>query len=172
MGYLQGKTCYLTGPITAVEDDGVGWRKSITTSLEQFGIIVDDPTKNTVNGLGEVGTDKQKFKDMLAQGKIEEVKKEFYPIIRKDLRSVDKSDFLILHYDPAVPMMGTVHELVMAHLQRKPILMHIEKDKVKDINPWILVFIKNGCLFTQWQDMIVYLHGIDSGTFNTSHWTL
>lgn len=172
MNYLKDKTVYLTGPITAVKDDGIGWRKDITGSLQGFGIIVDDPTQTVVGGAGEIGQDKARFKQLLAEGKIAEAKEAFFPVVRKDLRSVDKADFLVLYYDPKIQMVGTIHELVIAHLQRKPILMFVEKANIGDMNPWILTFIKNGCIFTSWQDMMIYLKDVDDGKFNTSYWTL
>lgn len=172
MNYLNGKVCYLTGPITDAKDDGVGWREKITGPLQQFGIVVDDPTKTTVGGAGEVGKDKELFKELLAEGKVGEVKERFWPIVRKDLRSVDRSDFLIFYCDTNAKMVGTVHELVIANLQRKPILMYIDKENLKNINPWLLVFVKNGCLFHSWQDMMLYLKEVDNGKYDTSYWTL
>lgn len=176
MNYLKDKTVYLTGPITAVKDDGVGWRKNITASLQGFGIIVDDPTQTVVGGAGEIGQDKARFKRLLAEGKIAECKKAFWPVARKDLRSVDKADFLVFYYDPSVPMFGTIDEIITAsRLQKKPVLMMIEENKIKDINPWCLILIKEECIFTSWQEMFIYLKNIDekgpTGS-QTSYWTL
>lgn len=170
--YLKGKNCYLCGPITAVADDGVGWRNSITSSLLSFGLVVEDPTKKTVNGVGEIKDDKNYFKQLAKEKKVEQLKKEFWPIVRKDLRCVDKSDFLIFGYDPDVPMLGTIHELVIAHQQRKPILMFCAPDKLERLNPWVLTFIKTNCLFTSWEDMMTYLKKVDNHEFDSSYWTL
>ncbi len=172
MEYLKGKMVYLCGPITAVADDGVGWREEITPGLLSFNLNVEDPTKKTANGLGEVKDDKAFFKQMAKDRKFTELKKAFWPIVRKDLRTVDKSDFLIFGYNPDVPMLGTIHELVIAHQQRKPILMYCDDDKVGSLNPWVLTFIKPGCIFTKWSDMFDYLTKVNNGEFDTSHWTL
>ena len=162
MGYLQGKTCYLTGPITAASDDGIVWRKTVTPSLEALGVIVDDPTVKTANGLGEVKADKQMFKDLLEQKKFKECKELFWPVCRKDLRSVDRSDFLVFYYNPLIPMFGTIDELVTAsRLQKKPVLMMIEEENIKHMNPWSLVLIKEECIFTKWESLISYLATID-----------
>jgi hypothetical protein len=176
MGYLSGKTCYLTGPITAVADDGVTWRNSVTGALEGFGVIVDDPTKTTVGGAGDIGKDKARFKELIAQKKFKECKEAFWPVARKDLRSVDKSDFLIFNYEPKVPMFGTIDEIVTAsRFQKKPVLMHVAEKDIKDVNPWSLVLVKTECIFTSWQEMMVYLKNIDekgpTGS-QTSYWTL
>ena len=170
MGYLNGKTVYLCGSIADSKDDGVGWRDAVTPILSKFGVIVDDPTKKTING--EVGSDKAHFKKLMESGDFERVKKEFFPIVRRDLRSVDKCDFVIFFYDTKAKLVGSIHELLVAHWQRKPILMFVPPQEVKDMNPWILTFIKNGCTFTNWYEMGTYLKDVDNNVFNTSYWSL
>ena len=172
MGYLEKKTVYLAGPITAVSDDGIGWRKLITPKLRELGVIVDDPTVMTVGNLGEVADHKAMFKQLAKERKFAQLKEVFFPIVRKDLRCVDKADFFIFYYDPDVPMFGGIHELVVAHWQRKPILMFCEDDKVERINPWVLTFIKAGDLYTNWDELFKHLKDVDNHVFNTSYWTL
>ena len=59
MGYLNGKSVYLAGPIHDVKDDGKTWREMMTPRLREFGILVDDPTHKSIFGIGEVGDDKK-----------------------------------------------------------------------------------------------------------------
>lgn len=172
MKYLNGKTVYLAGPIHALSDDGIGWRDALTPKLQKFGIIVDDPCKKTVNGVGEVKDDKARFNKLIEEEKWQEVKEAFYPIVRKDLRSVDKADFLIVVYDPSIHTCGTIHELVLADSQKKPILLWIDPKNKKKINPWIFTFVKSTWIFTDWDVLVSYLEKIDSGTMDSSHWTL
>jgi hypothetical protein len=172
MGYLQGKVAYLAGPIHAVADDGIGWRDAITPMLESHGVVVDDPCKKTVNGVGEVKDDKKMIIELIKNGKFAEAKKRFYPIVRKDLRSVDKADFLVVVYDPTVHMVGSLHEMVIAHTQRKPILLWFDKNKIEKFNPWCLTLVKENMIFTDWNDMFDYLRKIDDGEFDSSYWTL
>lgn len=172
MNYLKDKQVYLCGPITAASDDGKGWRNLVTEIVASFGVNVLDPTLQTSDGIGEVGEDKQYFKGLIHARNYELCKEKFFKIVRKDLRAVDKSDFLIFYYDPDLQMVGSVHELVIAHWQRKPILMYVDPSKEDKINPWILTFIKNGCMFTDWEKLRVYLQDIDNGKFNTSYWSL
>jgi nucleoside 2-deoxyribosyltransferase len=170
--YLKGKTVYLAGPIHALQDDGIGWRNNLTPKLEELGLIVDDPCKKTINGLGEVKEDKIKFNRLLEERKIQELKELFYPIVRKDLRSVDKSDFIIVVYDPTIHMCGTIAEIILSHEQRKPILMYIDPEKFTKTNPWILTYVKTSCVFDNWDNMLKYLNVINNGIFDTSYWTL
>jgi hypothetical protein len=173
MNYLKDKIVYLCGSIHAVSDDGLGWRTTITPNLTDiFGVIVDDPCKKTVNGQGEVADDKKILKELIKDGKFLEVKEKFYPIVRKDLRSVDKCDFLIVVYDPTVHLVGTIAEIILAHQQRKPMLMFFDKAKQESVNPWIFTYFKDTCIFTEWNKMFEYLENINSGKFDTSYWTL
>jgi len=171
MGYLKDKVVYLAGPIHDVNDDGKGWRDMITPRLrDEFGIIVTDPTHKTI--YGEVSDDKTLFKRLAAEKRFDELRDKFWPVIRKDLRMVDKADFLIALYSPRVKMLGTIHELTISQQQRKPILMYCKEEESNEINPWILTFIQRGCFFTDWNKMIEYLKTVDNGTFDHNYWTL
>lgn len=167
MGYLNKKIAYLCGPIASVADDGTSWRNSITPILQnKYGIEVDDPCKKNMHGVGEVGVDKKYFESLITDKKFGKLKDEFYKIVRKDLRSVDRSDILILNHDPLIPTVGTIHELVVASSQKKPILMKYEKR----MNPWIVTFLKENWIFESWEEMWGYLDKIDTGHLDTSHW--
>ena len=172
MSYLKGKTVYLAGPIHAVADDGIGWRNFLTPKLETFGLNVDDPCKNTAKGVGEVKDDKLKFNTLISEEKYQEVKEAFYPIVRKDLRSVDKADFLIAVYDPSIHMLGTIHEMVVADTQKKPILLWFDKKHKNNVNTWVFTFVKSAWIFTDWEVLINYLSKVDEGIMDSSHWTL
>jgi nucleoside 2-deoxyribosyltransferase len=171
MGYLKNKVVYLCGPITNVSDDGTTWRNYLTPILEtKFGIIVDDPCKKTIDGVGEIGADKLYFKKLIKERQFERVKKEFYKIIRKDLKSVDKSDFLIFYHEPKIATVGTYHEVVNAVNSKKPVLLMCEEQNLDNLNPWLLTLIKSQWLFTNWDDMLLYLEQIDNERLDTSHW--
>jgi nucleoside 2-deoxyribosyltransferase len=171
--YLKDKKVYLAGPIHAVSDDGTGWRDYMTPKLKElFGLVVDDPCKKSATGFTEVKEDKKILKQLIADDKYQEVKEKFYPIVRKDLRSVDQADFLIAVYDPTIHMCGTIHELVVADQQKKPILLWINPDHSQDVNPWIFTFVKSTWIFRDWDKMIAYLKNVDNGIMDSSHWTL
>lgn len=175
MRYLKNKCCYLSGPITAANDDGVGWRQEITPKLIELGLKVYDPTTIT-ESVGEVGKHKLLFKKLIKKRNFKKCKELFWPIARRDLRMVDLSDFLIFFYDPDLPMFGTVDEIVTAsRLQKKPVLMYVPEEKITKINPWSLVLIKEECIFTDWNKLFKYLEKINKtgpkGS-QTSYWTL
>lgn len=172
MTYLNSKSVYLCGPLHACSDDGSSWRNEITPKLKSYGLTVEDPTKKTVNGLGEVGDDKAMFQSLVKQKKFMEAKEAFWPIVRKDLRCVDKADFVIFNYDAYSPTVGTWHELVTAANQKKPILLKYDEKQLDKFNVWVLTFAKSSCIFSEWDDMFSYLDKIDSGILDTSYWTL
>ena len=171
--YLKGKGVYLAGPMFACDDDGVGWRDQITSKLvEEYGLTVEDPTKKTADGLGEVGDDKALFKKLIKKQEWRIVREKFWPIVRKDLRCVDKADFLIIVYDPNVHMFGTIHEWVEAHRQKKPILMKYSENDLEAFNVWATTLVKPEWMFTTWEDMFDYLDLVRDGFIDTKYWTL
>ncbi len=172
MGYLQGKTVYLAGPMLSVADDGIGWRDHIRPMLEDFGLIILDPTRKTTEESCEIADDKAKFKKMAIEGDFYKLREDFSPVARWDLRSVDKSDFIIVSFNFAVPTFGTVDEIVTASMQRKPIIFHYNKSQQNLFNPWTTVRVHPSCLFTDWDDVKKYLDEVDSGNFNKKYWTL
>lgn len=170
MGYLNGKMTYLAGPIS-LDDDCTSWRDQIGPKLAtKYNILVQDPCKVSSTGLNEVGADKEYLKQLIREKKYEQVKKEFYKVIRKDLKQVDKSDFIVVYHDPLIPTVGTIHEIVIANIKKCPILVMCPEDKISNINPWLLTLIKPQWLFTTWGDMFAYLDKIDKGDLDTSHW--
>ena len=171
MNYLKNKKCYLCGSILMAKDDGVQWREMVTNKLNKFGVEVLNPCKKVLNGK-EIGDDKARFKKIILNEKWGEIKKEFWPVVRTDLRFVDHSDFLIFNYDAKSPTIGSVHELVVANFEKKIILLKYNKKDLKFFNPWICTFIKEHNFFSDWNKMFEYLEGINNGKFDTSLWVL
>ena len=175
MNYLKGKKVYLSGPMHFADDDGVAWRDLITPKLVSMGMEVLDPCKKIVNGnadLSEVGKNKQKFRDLIALEDWKSVKRDFWPIVRCDLRMVDHCDFIIFDYNPITPMVGSIHELVVATFEKKVVLLKYDKSQLKDFNPWLATFIKEHHFFSEWDKMFEYLNSVDNGLFDTSLWVI
>lgn len=172
MNYLKGKSVYLCGAMHYLNDSGIDWRDFLAPKLESFGISIVDPTKTTANGVGEVGDDKKLFRELILKEDWENLKEAFWPIVRKDLRAVDKADFIICYYDPRIPTIGTIHELVVASMQKKPIFLKYDTEGLQKFNPWLSVFIKTQYFHNSWDSMLTHLDVIDKGNFDTSYWTL
>lgn len=172
MNYLNEKTVYLAGPMHAVEDDGVGWREEIAPLLKKkFGIVAIDPSKRkTIDGRVEIKDDKKYFKELIKNKNFKELKEVFYKVVRKDLKEVDRADLIVAYYNPGVHMFGTIHEMIIASQQKKPILVKYDEEKLDEINPWLFTLIKDNWAFSKWEDMFAYLEEINNGNIDTSHW--
>ncbi|MFW6130332.1 MAG: hypothetical protein ACOC56_04035 [Atribacterota bacterium] len=169
--YLNGKTVYLAGSIHHNNvDSGVDWREKLTPQLENFGLNVIDPCKKTINEFSEIGQDKEHLKQLIKDGNFAQVREIFFPILKSDLRCVDISHFIIVNYIPKIRHVGTIHEIVMANFEKKPILLYYPKEQLEEFNPWIACLIKEKHFFNDWNKMLEYLTNVDNGNFDTSLW--
>ena len=134
---LSGATVYLSGPMDFVasraEEKRKGWRNRVSQFLQAFGTTIYDPwNKPSVVGMPHYGKEdefstekryKWTYEDSSEGDRIRaEMDVEFWSTMHIDLRMVDTSDFLISYCPTNIYSVGTVHEIVMARLQRKPVL--------------------------------------------------
>ena len=134
---LEGSRAYLSGPMDFVasraEEKRNGWRNRIGQFLQKYDVTVYDPwNKPTVAGMPHYGKEdefttnerhKWTFEDT-EEGDITRatLSDHFWPTLHIDLRMVDTSDFLVAYCPTNIYSVGTVHEIVMARLQHKPVL--------------------------------------------------
>jgi len=152
-------------------DSGISWREDITKRLERFDTKVIDPCKKVI-GITEIGEDKNTFRSIILKENWAELKDTFWPIVKHDLRGIDKSDFVIFNYDASIPTIGTIHELVVATFEKKVILLKYDKAQLHLFNPWIATFIKTNHFFYDWDMMFEYLEKVNDGVFDTSLWII
>ena len=170
MGYLKYKTVYLCGNIqrTQTSDFGTGWRDEITPTLRKmFNVKVINPC---TQGIGDTASEQKRYMKMIKDRDFKGLKSLFYRVIRKDLRAVDKADFLIFYHFPNLPTVGSIHEIINAVNQKKPVLVVVKESLIDQLNPWLLTLIKPQWLFTSFDDMYAYLKKINSGDIDSSHW--
>lgn len=175
MGYLANRTTYLIGNIhnTVENDRGVGWRDDLTPILEQrYQLQILNPCKTNLLGVGEcnVSKDQNYFHQLIHEKKYYQVKDEFWKIIRKDLRAVEKADFMIFYHNPTLPTVGSIHEVVNAYNQKKPVLIWCDEDKTEYLNPWLLTMIRHTWLFTNKDELLKYLDKVDKNELDSSWW--
>jgi hypothetical protein len=162
MNRLNGLTCYLSGPIDFAENLGAGWRNTITPTLQEKGLRVLDPLKHTYFGSEELDTEKRpRMEALLEAGKFEELYSEMKEVIHWDLRSVDKSDFLIVNYDNSVHMCGTYEEIFMANVQNKPVLLKLSGPRT-GLSKWMHGRFPPSHMFSTWEEIHEYLDKVDS----------
>lgn len=136
-GNLEGSRVYLSGPMdfvaSRVEEKRNGWRNRIGQFLRPMGVTVFDPwNKPEVTGMPEYGKEDEftsKAREtwtyaMSPKGRRTRAQlcDGFFPTLHIDLRMTDLSDFLVAYCPTNVYSVGTVHEIVMATLQHKPVL--------------------------------------------------
>ena len=135
--FLRGARVYLSGPMDFVasraDEKKLGWRNRVDDFLREKGAIVFDPWfKPEVRGARQYGLEDIHTIDLRAewtfeQGQTGDEKRaqctaRFWETLHIDLRMVDTSDFTIAFVPTNIYSVGTVHEIVLSRLQRKPVL--------------------------------------------------
>jgi hypothetical protein len=135
--FLRGARVYLSGPMDFVasraDEKKLGWRNRVGDFLRAQGAIVFDPWfKPGVRGaqqygLEDINTINVREEWTFEQGpagdqKRSECAEKFWETLHVDLRMVDTSDFTIAFVPTNIYSVGTVHEIVLSRLQRKPVL--------------------------------------------------
>jgi len=135
--FLKGARVYLSGPMDFVSsrerERQFGWRARIGQYLDTLGVSVFDPWKKPqVRGLLEYGREdavtiearhRWTFDESAQGAKVRaELAEYFWKTVHIDLRMVDLSDFVIAYCPTNVYSVGTVHEIIVARQQHKPVL--------------------------------------------------
>ncbi len=136
-GFLAGTTVYLSGPMDFVASRASeakhGWRNRVGRFLRRLGVTVLDPWKKPeIRGFYEYGREgpdttwarRQWRFDRSSLGARARARcaRRFWQTLHVDLRMVDKSDFVIAYCPTNIYSVGTVHEIVVAREQHKPVL--------------------------------------------------
>jgi len=134
---LEGSRVYLSGPMDFVAsrkyEKEHGWRTRISRFLKSKGVTVFDPwEKPEVIGMPEYGNEDINTTDVRnewdygssqkSSNKRANCADSFWPTMHIDLRMVDISDFIIAFCPTNIYSVGTVHEIVVARQQHKPVL--------------------------------------------------
>lgn len=133
---LESTRVYLSGPMdfvgSRVIEKYLGWRAIITPIMKSLGVTVLDPwNKPELKGHGDeygkegVAHSKADYeKDFWTNEKTRfKFGKDFWQTVHIDLRMTDVADFLLAFVPTNIYSVGTVHEIVMARGQHKPVLM-------------------------------------------------
>lgn len=137
-GGLHGTRVYLSGPMDFVasreQEMKGGWRNRVGEFLKAMEVTVFDPWKKPkVRWFHEYGREDtgslEKVRDQWTfdagiKGKRRraECAELFRQTLHVDLRMVDTADFVIAYCPTNVYSVGTVHEIILASTQQKPVL--------------------------------------------------
>ncbi|MFV0415949.1 MAG: hypothetical protein ACK5NG_06235 [Chthoniobacterales bacterium] len=131
---LQSTRSYLSGPMdfvgSRVVEKYLGWRALLTPLLRSLGITVLDPwNKPAIRGHHAYGLEgiqpgkevyeKDFWTNPATRASFE---KDFWETVHIDLRMTDVADFLVSFVPTNIYSVGTVHEIVLARSQFKPVL--------------------------------------------------
>ena len=165
--------CYLAGPIDFVDDRGVGFRKTLKEKLLSIGLeenMILDPTDKpvTYSGYADFDTEKDYYYSLRKHGHWDELQKMCQMTMHVDLRLVDKSDVVIAVLNPDVPMFGTIHEIVEARQQKKPVLM-IDPRGREGTSIWAIGLVGYKHIFKTIDEAVDYMADILHGRMNADH---
>lgn len=160
MNRLFGTRAYLAGAMDRCEDHGVAWRQYIRRELSDLGIIWLDPTRKPIDIGDESDEARTLRREAKERGDWEYVAEKMREIRAVDLRMVNVSDFLVVNIDMECGPCGTWHEMCLANTEKKPILIHMEGGK-QNTPDWILSYNPHQWIFSDWDELIGYLHHID-----------
>jgi len=161
-GLLEGYICYLAGPIDEAKDDGVGWRKDFKELVhkKKASLLFLDPTVKFKGLTSEVGKEKENQQLLREQGDWKGLRKMFRKIVRADLRMVDIADILIAKVDKNIHMCGTYNEIVIADIEKKPILLIIEGGK-KHCPSWLFGIVHHKFMFDSLEECADYIRKVN-----------
>ncbi len=133
---LQNTRCYLSGPMdfvgSRVVEKFLGWRAVLSPILRRLSVTVLDPwNKPKVLGHSEdygregLLPDKAAYERKFwhcpeTRARFEQ---DFWETVHIDLRMTDISDFVTAFVPTNIYSVGTVHEIITARNQLKPVLM-------------------------------------------------
>lgn len=169
---LSNLKVYLAGNIENTEDPE-RWRDEISKELARLNIIVLDPTKQCFeNQPGELKSFRDENLSKMERGEYQQVADFYKRVIAHDLRLVDIAHFVIIRLEPDRPTFGTIHELIVAAQQKKPILL-ITPNK-KKIPLWIMGLIDVNLVFCCQNSLIEHLEGLNNGKIkiDNDYWKL
>ncbi len=157
---LRNLRAYIAGPIeyidTSQDHKQNSFKDMIRIFLESKGVQVLDPKRIGFQGISEISNRQALF----AEKDYTEVRRQMKLIVRKDLRCVDISDFIIVYLPKDVRTTGSIHEIVEADRQKKPVLL-LCPEGIEHIPAWLWGIIPLNYMFDSIQYLQDYLNMID-----------
>lgn len=175
MNILKGSRVYLAGNMEYTTDS-LNWRDLLKDKLGELSIKVLSPMHmNFVSHTDEAADTHAKLKLLRSAEQYDEVAGHMKKIIQQDLRLIDLADYVIFNLEVEKPTFGTLHELVVANAQKKPVFLIINHKDGKKATPlWLLGLIKHQYIYNSIDDVIQILHKIDIGEkiIDSDRWRL
>jgi len=158
---LKNTKVYLAGNMEYT-DDSANWRKDVTDKLEKLNIKVLSPLDTMFMFQNDEGDeDRKMLKSARENEDYEYVHNYMKGVVQKDLRLIDLSDYIIVNLEIYKPTFGTMHEIVVADQQKKPIFLVVNNKQHTPL--WLLGLLKPQYIYNNIDDAIEMIRKIDSG---------
>jgi nucleoside 2-deoxyribosyltransferase len=170
---LKNSKVYLAGNMEHTAG-AEGWREFVKEQLSPIGVNILSPIDTKFRGYPvESREDILRMKQERSNGNLELVSEYMKRVIRKDLRLIDLSDFVIVNMEVLKPTFGTMHELVIAGQQKKPIFLSVSEGK-RECPLWILGLVNPKFIYNSIEDVVETVLKIDNGSIemNPERWRL
>jgi nucleoside 2-deoxyribosyltransferase len=152
-----------------LDDCGVGWRLEIEPILRSLDIGIINPCNKPSDYADESPSKVKEIAEARRNKEFQKVRDLFKPIAGIDLRSVHKSDFLIVYIDKDIHMCGTYFEVSWAVQQMKPVLVVCKQGR-ESIPGFIYGLVPIETHFDNFQDMVSHLRLADEGKVDDRRW--
>lgn len=162
MGILYKLRAYLAGNIEYTSGH-TDWRQYMTYELEYNlqSIVLSPLNQVFLNQVHESDEDRELLKKWREDGEYDKVSSYMKSVVQKDLRMIDICDFVIIRLEVDKPTFGTIHELIEANNQKKPLFIIV--DDKKKIPLWLFGIIKHKYFYTSEDEVLKMLYDIDCG---------
>lgn len=148
---------YLCGPMDFAKDLGVGWRDTITDKLVQIGLseknILNPCRKPAVFGGKNLSEEQRLCNEYRAKKDWTGLSELMKKIMAVDLRLCDKADLIIANFSHCERTTGSIHEIVAARLQHKPVFL-IDEQGLEHVSGWLFGLLGPDRIFTSVDDVV------------------
>lgn len=139
-------TIYIAGSMH--NSPSTAWVHFVEFALLLKGYEVMNPFHNNLS------RETAKLKSLLSDSNYEELSNTIKTIAQCNLQKIQKADILILKYDPTIPMIGGIEELIKAAEWGKRVFVYCNAPQ--DANPYIFKFVNT--IYTDWNELFKTLY--------------
>lgn len=155
---------YLCGPMDFAEDGGVGWREDVEQrlieELEVKPYNVLNPCNKPLSSISMPLSKEQELADEYRRNEDWDGLCNLVSAFMKvDLRMVDKADVLICDISATDKLTGTIHEIVVARQQHKPVYVVDSRGKGQ-MSGWMMALVGHKRCFDSMDKVIAELQMI------------
>jgi len=158
---LKNTKVYLAGNMEYT-NDATNWRSYVAKELEKLEIKVLSPLDTMfMFQNNEADEDRKKLKLARENEDYEYVHNYMRGVVQKDLRLIDLSDYIIVNLEIQKPTFGTMHEIVIADQQKKPIFLIVNNKKQTPL--WLMGLLQPHYIYNTIDEALEMIKKIDSG---------